>query len=154
MHLFTLIASLSLFWLVLSGHYTPLLLGLGAFSCILTGLLCRRMDIVDAESHPHQIGLRMPRYWLKLTWETLKSNYDVAIAILRPSQVAPLTGYLDTPLKQDLVKATLANSITLTPGTLSLDVQENRMFIHALNPSMMNGLRDGDMVNSAVELEK
>ncbi len=153
MHLLSLLTSLGLFWLVLSGHYTALLLSFGAASCALVAWLCRRMDIVDHESHPHHLWPRMPRYWLLLTWETLKSNWSVASIILSGRRVEPVTAYVETPLEQDIVRTILANSITLTPGTLTLDVEDRRMRIHALEPAFMTELHEGPMVPRAVQLE-
>ena len=152
-HLLSLVISLGIFWLVLSGHYTALLLCFGAASCLLCAWLCRRMNIVDAESQPHRMLPRMPGYWLWLTGETLKSNWQVARIVLSGRPVHPVTGYVSTPLKQDVVRATLANSITLTPGTLTLDVEDERLRIHALEPGFIDDLRDGDMVSRARHLE-
>ncbi len=154
MYVFSLISSLALFWMLLSGHTDSLLLSLGGVSCLLTAWLCRRMDIVDHESHPSQIGPHMPRYWAALLLETLKSNWQTGMALLRPGQVAPVTAYVDTPLTEDVVKATLANSITLTPGTLTLDVQKGRMRVHALNQRMLDDLRQGDMIKRAKRLDE
>ncbi len=146
-------ASLGVFWLVLSGHYTALLLSFGLACCALVCWLCRRMDIIDHESHPHHLWPRMPRYWLLLTWETLRSNWAVARIILSGRPVEPITAYVDTPLEQDIVRTILANSITLTPGTLTLDVEDRRMRIHALETGFMTELHEGPMVPRAVRLE-
>ncbi|MGJ8668195.1 MAG: Na+/H+ antiporter subunit E [Oceanococcus sp.] len=153
MYVTSLLSSLALFWMLLSGHTDSLLLSLGAISCLFTAWLCRRMDIVDHESHPHQIGPFMPRYWALLTLETLKSNWQTALAVLMPGRVAPVTAYIATPLQQDVVNATLANSITLTPGTLTLDVQKDRMRIHALSAEFMDDLRQGGMIERAKKLD-
>lgn len=154
MYVFSLISSLALFWLLLSGHTGSLLLSLGAFSCLLTAWLCRRMDIVDHESHPGRIGPYMPRYWGLLTLDTLKSNVQTAMAVLQPSQVKPVTAYVDTPLKDEVVKATLANSITLTPGTLTLYIHKDRMRIHALNQDFMDGVEGSGLVKRAIKLDQ
>ncbi len=153
-HTLSLLSSLALFWLLLSGHYNALLLSLGAGSCALVAWLCWRMDIVDRESHPNQLGRKMPRYWFALTWDTLVANWEVAKAVLWRSRVQPVTGYVATPLEDDVVRATLANSITLTPGTLTLDVQDRRMRVHALHPDFLKDLRQGAMVSRAHRLER
>lgn len=154
MHLISLISSLALFWLVLSGHTDALLLGLGAVSCVLTAVICRRMNIVDHESHPHHIGHRMPRYWLALIRDTLQSCWLTVLAILHPARVQPVTRYIEAPLSSDLVKATLANSITLTPGTLTLDVLPDALRIHALSPSMFADLQRSGLIERARRLEQ
>lgn len=153
MHLILLLLSLAVFWLALSGYYTAMLLGLGAASCALVAWLCARMNIVDAESHPLQLARRIPGYWLWLAVETLKSNWAVARCLLAWPPADPVSGDVPTPLTQDLSRATLANSITLTPGTLTLDVFEDHMRVHALRPDLLEDLRAGEMVRRARALE-
>lgn len=154
MHLTTLLVSISLFWLLLSGHYTGLLLSLGAVSCGLTAWICIRMGIVDRESHPHHIGRKMPMYWLALTKDTLISCWKTVLVILQPSKVTPVTQYVKTPIQCDLVKATLANSITLTPGTLTLDVLTDAMRVHALTDEMAKDLINDGIIERARKLEQ
>lgn len=151
--LLSLVTSLAFFWLLLSGHTEALILGFGVASCALVAWLCHRMDIVDHESHPHHLWPKMPAYWLHLTRDTLLSNWAVAKLLLSRRPAVPVTGYVDTPLQQDITRATLANSITLTPGTLTLDVEDERMLVHALTPELMDELREGKMIPRAVSLE-
>lgn len=151
-----LILTLSLvaFWLVLSGHYNGLLLSLGAASCALVVWLAGRLRIVDAESQPHHLGRRMPGFWLWLAGETLRANWRIARCILRRDGAAPVTGPVAIPLRDDLTRATLANAITLTPGTLSLEVKDSELLVHALRPEMLSDLRAGPMVARAAGLER
>lgn len=157
MYLISLLATLVIYWLVLSGFFdNGLLLSLGAVSCVITAWLCHRMRLIDDESHPHHLAWRLPPYWLKLSVETLRSNWSVIRVILNPSSrgIAPVTGHVPTPVGDDVVRATLANAITLTPGTLTLNVEDDRMLIHALNQDMLDDIRQGQMVPWASQLEK
>ncbi len=154
MRLFSLFISLAFFWLLLSGHTGALLLSLGALSCVLVLWLCQRMNIVDPESYPHHLARRMPGYWLGLLRDTLQSNWDVSLIIVRGRQVRPVTEYVATPLQHDVTRAILANSITLTPGTLTLDVEDRRLRVHALTPELMQELRSCGMIERAVRLEE
>ena len=154
MHFFILFSSLAAFWMLLSGHTNALLLGLGLVSVSLASWLCRRMDIVDHESHPSEIIHHMPSYWAALTVDTIKSNWQTAKAVFQSGRVKPVTGYVNTPIQHDVVRATLANSITLTPGTLTLDVQKDRMLIHALSADFLDDLRGEEMIKRAEKLDK
>lgn len=153
MKLISLVVSLGIFWMLLSGYTAALLLSFGALSCGFVAWLCLRMDIIDHESHPHHLWPRMPRFWLELTWDTLLSNLAVARLLLSRHPAEPVTAHVATPLKQDITRATLANSITLTPGTLTLAVEDERMLVHALTPELMDELREGRMIPRAVALE-
>ncbi len=126
-------ASLFAFWLALSGHYTPLLLGLGAASCILVVYLSHRMDVIDEEGVPLQVTFRMLAYLPWLLKEILVANIEVAQVILRPElRISPRMVHFRGSQKSDLGRAIYANSITLTPGTITTGVDGNVFEIHAL----------------------
>ena len=126
-------ASLFAFWLALSGHYTPLLLGLGAASCILVVYLSHRMDVIDEEGVPLQVTFRMLAYLPWLLKEILVANIEVAQVILRPElRISPCMVHFRGSQKSDLGRAIYANSITLTPGTITTGVDGNVFEIHAL----------------------
>ena len=133
-------------WLLWSGLYKPLLLGLGLFSCVLTIYIKHRMEYFQTEVFALQFGRRLFGYWLWLAREVVKSSLDVARIILSPSlpispQVVTIKASCDHPVDQ----ATLANSITLTPGTLALDVYKGEIAVHALTQAGADELRKGEM---------
>ena len=133
-------------WLLWSGLYKPLLLGLGLFSCVLTIYIKHRMEYFQTEVFALQFGRRLVGYWLWLAREVVKSSLDVARIILSPSlpispQVVTIKASCDHPVDQ----ATLANSITLTPGTLALDVYKGEIAVHALTQAGADELRKGEM---------
>ncbi len=133
-------------WLVLSGHYAPLLICLGLFACFLVVWLCRRMDIIDKESVFFHVlpGLFVYAPWL--VWEIVKSNMDVARRILHPSlPISPTVVVVPSPQKSELKRVIYANSITLTPGTLSMRVREHAILVHALSEEGAKTLREGEM---------
>ncbi|MDG2283034.1 MAG: Na+/H+ antiporter subunit E, partial [Longimicrobiales bacterium] len=82
---FGLGATLFAFWLALSGHYTPMLLGFGVGSCVLVVYLSHRMDLIDEEGVPLQSALRMMMYLPWLLKEVLVANIEVARVILSPT---------------------------------------------------------------------
>lgn len=127
-------AVLFAFWLALSGHYTPLLLSFGVGSCVLVVYLVMRMDFVDAEGAPFHVAGRF--FLLYLPWlmkEVLVANIEVAKVILSPTlDISPRMVVFHGAQKTDLGRAIYANSITLTPGTITTGVEGNEFQIHAL----------------------
>ncbi|MEM6898994.1 MAG: Na+/H+ antiporter subunit E [Pseudomonadota bacterium] len=128
-----LIAGLLLFWLGMSGHYTPLLLSLGISSVMLSVLLAARLDILDREGSPYfrLMGILVYLPWLIV--EIIKSNIVVARACLKAElDISPVLVKVRTQCETDLAKTLFANSITLTPGTVTVAVEERRLLVHAL----------------------
>jgi len=136
----------SAFWLLLSGHYTALILGLGALSVLIVTWFLRRMDKVDGEVAFLRLSLRLFHYLGWLFWQVVLSNIDVARRIWAPSlPIQPSWQRLDTKVSTPLEKTLYANSITLTPGTLTTDVKDDHFMIHSLTPEGIDDLRKGEM---------
>ena len=134
-------------WLLLSGHYTPLILAFGAGSVVLVLWLARRMDLVDNEGHPIHLTWRAPKYWAWLCWQIVLSNIDVARAVCATNmQIDPRLIEVDAPQSDDLGRVTYANAITLTPGTVSVRMLPNgRILVHALTALAAEELVSGTM---------
>ena len=78
-------------------------------------------------------------YIFVLFWEIVKANIDVAWRILHPAMpIRPGIVEIKTSLKSDLAKVALANSITLTPGTFTLDILGDRLLVHWINVKTKN----------------
>lgn len=143
----------ALAWLAWSGHYTPLLLMLGAASCLLVLALAARIGFFDLEMYALHLGPRLPRYWAWLIVEIARSNVEVARIILsRHMPIEPTLATVDASHLPPVSQATLANSITLTPGTVSLDVDRGYIEVHCLNRRIAEELREGEMVRRATTL--
>lgn len=153
-HSLGLAVVLGAFWLALSGHYTPLMLAFAAASIALVLVLARRMDIVDREAHYLDLGLRAPGFFAWLAWQILLSSWDVARRIWtgRPA-VRPVMGHVDAAGMSDVVRVAYANSITLTPGTLSVAVDDTHIEIHALDAGLASELASGAMAARARRIE-
>lgn len=146
MHYLFVAIALYLFWLLLSGHFTAFFLGLGALSVLLVSWLLRRMDRTDKEPITLHPSLGLLGYGGWLLWSVVKSNIDVALRIWNPSlPVQPTWGRLDTQVSSSLEKTLYANSITLTPGTLTTDVRDDHFLVHSLTPEGIEELREGEM---------
>lgn len=150
-----LLAVLFGLWLVWSGHYTPLLNGLGLVSCIGVVWLCHRMGIVDREALPLDLTWRTLRYIPWLTLEVIKSNLDLARRVLSPKlAISPQLLELEATQKTDLGRVTFANSITLTPSTVAIEAtSEGRFIVHAVAREVAEDLRRGEMNRRATWVE-
>ena len=151
-HIISLAVLLFVFWLGLSGHFTPLLIGLGIASTLLAVHLAHRMDILDHETHPALLTLRLVRFWLFLAVEVVKANIDVIRRILRPGKsISPQLVTLPLPQKTDLARVIYANSITLTPGTVTLRLDKDTLLVHALSREAAEDLATGRMASAVPE---
>ncbi|HAM47470.1 MAG TPA: hypothetical protein DIT40_02760 [Alphaproteobacteria bacterium] len=153
---FALAIVLFLLWLGLSGIYTPLLLALGAFSSIFVALLCLRLGVIDEEGAPFGLFFGgVIGYWVWLFKEIVVANLNVARLILRPRM--PLSpNFFNAPASQksDLGKVVFANSITLTPGTVAIEVQGDSILVHTLSADFAWGAESCDMDRRVAALEK
>ena len=133
-------------WVLWSGFFKPLLLGLGAFSCLLTLYIVRRMGYFDNETFAFDYGLKLLGFWAWLGREVVRSSIEVARAVLRREiAVEPRVVAIDASALGPVDQAVLGNSITLTPGTLTLDVHEGRLLVHALSADGAAALEAGEM---------
>ncbi len=142
-------------WLLWSGHYTPMLIGFGVASCALVLLLAHRMHIVDREGFPLHLAPRLPRYLAWLTLEVIKSNLELARRVLDPRlPIGPEIVELTSSQKTDLGRVSYANSITLTPSTVTIEAaSDGALLVHAISAEAANGLRSGEMDRQVSRLE-
>ena len=154
MRLLSLLVVLSLFWLALSGHYTPLLLAFGAISVAVAGLAALRMRILDAEGHPVEWLGGFALYLPWLAKEIGKSAWGVTKIILHPRlPISPAMAVIRAGQRSPVGIATFANSITLTPGTITVGVSGNDLTVHALVGEGLAGLEGGEMDRRVRALE-
>ena len=141
-------------WLVLSGHYTSTLLILGGASVVAVVSIAHRMDVIDHEGHPIRLTWRALSYWAWLTWEIVKSNIDVAKIIVTPAlPISPTMIRVPATQKTELGHVIFANSITLTPGTVAVDVTERTLGVHALTQAGAEVLARGEMDRRVTAME-
>ncbi len=141
-------------WLLFSGHYDRLLLSLGFASTLVAVAIALRMDIVDRETYPVPLNLRALTYWLWLAGEVIKANLDVARRILSPSlPISPNVVLVKASQRTDLGRVTYGNSITLTPGTITIDLEGDTLEVHALTREAAEVLQQGEMDRRVTEME-
>lgn len=143
------------FWVINSGMFKPLLLAFGVASLILVVFIEERMRSKDTESFPLLIPtLRLPGYLLWMVWQIILSNIDVAKRIwLGPSSISPTIFTLKASQKTEVAKVLYANSITMTPGTVTLFVRDDEFEVHALTKSAAEDLQKGEMDKRVSALE-
>ncbi|HOY80065.1 MAG TPA: Na+/H+ antiporter subunit E [Hyphomonadaceae bacterium] len=128
-----LLLALAVFWFALSGETSPLFLFLGAISVLLALWLAARLKIIDRDASPYYRIPQMLTYGGWLMVEIVKSNIAVIRKILGPSHaIDPVVVNVETTATTNLGKAMFANSITLTPGTVTVDVDGDQLVVHAL----------------------
>ena len=135
-----------IFWFLLSGHTAPLLISLGIVSSIIVIYLSNKMNILDNESHPFHLSFRLAKYYIYLGKEIILSNINVIKCILSPGKsISPNVITLPAAQKSDLGKVIYANSITLTPGTVTLELNGDKIKVHALSQQTAEDLQKGTM---------
>ena len=153
-HTISLFLTLAAFWLINSGHYTLLILSLGLISIALVLFIAHRMDVVDHESQPLLIPFRIPRYHLWLIKEIILANISVVKHVwLGNETISPVLTTIKANQKTDMGKVIYANSITLTPGTVAVDVVGDRITVHALLRQNIEDLQAGEMDRRVCRLE-
>jgi multicomponent Na+:H+ antiporter subunit E len=142
---------LAAIWLLLSGHYEPLILAFGAGSVALVVFIARRKRLTDREGHPIGMLLGGLRYWPWLLVEIAKSNIAVARCILSPRlPISPTLVKVPATQRTDLGRVVFANSITLTPGTVSIKVDDDVIVVHALTAAAATDLAEGGAMDRRV----
>ena len=143
------------FWLLLSGMFVPFLLAAGVGSAIAVSWLAGRMD--DVAHQPQAPSLRWSAfftYWPWLIKEIIVAAWDVAKRILHPRLPISPTLVEFVPTQTTEMGLTIhANSITLTPGTISVEVEPGRFLVHALTSEGGAGLAGSEMDRRCTALE-
>ena len=153
MRIIALVVLLAVGWLLWSGHYTPLLLGFGAFSCALVTMLAWRIGFFNDGSYTLYLLSGLPRFWLWLLVELVKSNIEVARIVLHPDlPISPCIVKIDVAAVPRVSQATLGNAITLTPGTVTLDIDQDKLEVHCLTAATRRELEQGAMLRQVQHL--
>lgn len=158
---FSLLVSFALlmsFWLVMSGFFEPLQIGMGVVCVLIVMLVDAKLKNLHYEADDHdvlpQIRFGYGLYYIGwLVWQIVISGIHVAGVILSRRQVnqtAIVKFNVDLPSVQ--ARVILGNSITLTPGTLTLDIQGDEFTVHALFPESYAGIVDDSMPQHVLKL--
>jgi multicomponent Na+:H+ antiporter subunit E len=147
-------ALLFAFWLLLSGFFTPFLIAAGVGSSIAVVWFARRMDMIDVEAFPLVMWRMTFRYWPWLLKEIVKSGWAVTRIVLDPKLPASPTLVRFKPGQRTPVGlVTHANSITLTPGTITIEATPEEFLVHGLTREGALGCIDSEMDRRVAALE-
>ncbi|MGN0732697.1 MAG: Na+/H+ antiporter subunit E [Emergencia sp.] len=146
-------ASVLLFaiWIFLSGRFEVKFLMYGAAASVLAGWIFAKIN--------DEMGISIPafiRYFFWLVKEIIKSAWDITKVVLSPKMnINPHLIEFDLDYGSDAAATMLANSITLTPGTVTVDIRDSKHFVvHALTDAAAEGLLEGTMQRKVAEVFK
>jgi len=145
-HTISLTLTLGAFWLLNSDYYTPLILTLGVASITFVIYIAHRMDVVDHESQPVHLTAKLPGYYVWLGKEIILANISVVKHVwLGNRTISPTLATLKASQKTDMGKVIYATSITLTPGTVAVDLVDDQIVVHSLLRENIQALAAGEM---------
>ena len=139
-------------WLLMSGYYSNLLISLGIISCAFCVYVAKRGKLIDDEGLPLFFMPRLLNYLIWLFKEILISNLATAKVIIN-GKIEPETFTVKASQITDVAKVTYANSITLTPGTVTIKIHKDVFEVHALNSDFGNDIRTNEMDSKVTWLE-
>lgn len=137
-----------LLWLMLSGMFKPMLLTLGALSVALVVWFAHRMGVHHHRGQPVYFGVwKMTRYWGWLIYQIWLSNVDVTRRVWsKDLNIKPALRRVTATPDTELGRVVYANSITLTPGTTTINfTPEDDVLVHALHEDSLDELEAGEM---------
>ena len=156
LNLLWLVILLAVFWIINSGHFDFLLLSFGLISVVIVIVINQIMTRVNEEYQPPVIlSLRLPIYISWLGKEIVKSNIDVIRCVWqRKPAIEPRVIKVKASQETDLFRVLYANSITMTPGTVTMEIEGDEFTVHALTRTSREGLESGEMDRKVRSLEK
>jgi multicomponent Na+:H+ antiporter subunit E len=141
------------FWVIFSGMFDVFHLTLGALCAALVAYFSGDLMLRNPEGQDR--ALKAWRFALYLPWliyQVVVANVHVAKLVLSPEKIHPQVIRFKTKLKSDFSMVTLANSITLTPGTITMDIEDGEFIVHALSERVAVDLLSGDMENRVAHI--
>jgi len=144
-------------WLIFNGKVTLELVLFGIVLSVAVYLFCWKFleyspkrELLALRLLPQGIG-----YFFVLVWEVIKANCRAISLIVSPKyEVEPLLVTFRTPLKTDLARTVLANSITLTPGTITVELTDDEFKVHCLDKEMAEGIENSVFVRLLMKMER
>ncbi|OGW16572.1 MAG: hypothetical protein A3G93_13960 [Nitrospinae bacterium RIFCSPLOWO2_12_FULL_45_22] len=144
---------LYVFWILLSGHFDIFHLSLGVICCALVAYGTHDLVLEGLPIDMHTEVIRFIKYLPWLVYQIILANIHVAYLALSPKMpIEPRIIKIKTKLKRDLALVTFANSITLTPGTITVDIKEGVYDVHALSEKVSEDLLSGEMENRVAHI--
>ena len=140
------VVAFSVLWVLLSWHFEPLIVLCGAVSVAATVAIMRRLDLMDREGAPFELTLRVLVFIPWLVREIVMANLQMARVVLSPRlRIQPHLIRVPASQRTAVGLAIHANTITITPGTISLDVRDGVILVHALTEAAASEDGSGDI---------
>ena len=149
---------LMIFWLLLSGHYDLMHISFGVFSvAVIISIhypLRRRLLAMEKRSDDQLLRIQRLIYYIPwLLWQIIIASVQVAYVVLHPKcPIDPALVRFKTGLANTSAKVILGNSITLTPGTITLEIKEDEFLVHALMDISSTAIIDGTLPGQVARL--
>lgn len=146
-----------LVWVVFNGRLT---LEIALFGIAVAGavfaFVCRFMDYsLKKELHFYKLVPAFVQYLYYLIKEIIVANMTVSRMILtRKERMEPVLVHVHANLKTEMARVILANSITLTPGTITVSLTEDKLLVHCLDKSLSEGMEDSVFVRLLQKMEE
>ena len=146
-----------LVWVIFNGRLT---LEIALFGIAVAGavfaFICRFMDYsLEKERRFYRLLPAFARYLYYLIREIILANLAVARLILtRKETMEPVIVHVKANLKTETARVVLANSITLTPGTISVSLTDEKLLVHCLDKSLSEGMEDSVFVRLLQKMEE
>ncbi|HDH05667.1 MAG TPA: hypothetical protein ENH01_08140 [Nitrospirae bacterium] len=143
------------FWMLLSGEFSFILILSGIISSLLVSYWSHDLLIGNADIKPEAARVvRFIKYLPWLLWQIVLSNIDLVYLTLHPElPIDPRMISFKNEYKTDMGKVTLANSITLTPGTVTIEVNNEEFIVHAISEESAKSLISGEMQARVMKIE-
>ena len=143
-------------WIILNGRITLEICLIGLPVCCAVFLFATKFlkYSVEKELHFYRMIPWGIHYLLNLLWEIFLANLQVLkLVLFHPHQIHPVRIWIDSPVRTRIGRVLLANSITLTPGTITVECQDDRFLIHCLSEEFSEGLDTSSFVKLLQKLE-
>ena len=147
---------LFLAWIIFNGRITLEIVIFGiVIAAAVFAFMCKFMDYsIKKELRLYKKVPEFLKYVFLLVKEIIKANMAVIKMILTRREVTePTLVKVHTDLKSETAKVMLANSITLTPGTITVSMEDDTLLVHCLDKSLSEGMEDSDFVKMLEKME-
>lgn len=148
---------LFLLWIALNGRITAEIALFGvAISAFVYWIMCRFLEYNPRNDLIFLRRLPLIIYYVFVLFVEIIKSSIVALKIVYSHKldIQPQVVFFDVPLKSEFLRTILANSITLTPGTITVDVDDDHFCVHALDYTMTEGIDDSVFVRLLMKMEE
>ena len=143
-------------WIIFNGQLTVEIGIIGIFvAALLYAFICKFMGwSFYKDIHMMQYAIFMVGYLFVLIWEIIKANFDTMKMIFTSKyEREPVLVTFRTKIKSPVLRVLLANSITLTPGTITVSLTDQELLVHCLDKSLAEGMEDSEFVKLLEQME-